>query len=155
MSSRSLYNSHNLAGGGVEQLVLQRRTASVDNQNFHLQKLPHAVFGGLHKAAEAYIIMLYSYFTRFQANVQDLFALRARCKTRFTANKCPDFAGHGRKIVPMRKLFSLSKSKNRGTRPRFFGICKANSILCALPRGCRASVKRLWRTAAVLSARKL
>ena len=37
----------------------------------------------------------------------------------------------------MQKLFSLSESKNRGTRPRFFGLCCAKSILCALPRGSR------------------
>ena len=73
---------HYLARLGVEQLVLQRRTASVDNQNFHLQKLPHAVFGGLHKAAEAYIIMLYSYFTRFRSNVQDLFDTVAKLQFR-------------------------------------------------------------------------
>ena len=48
---------------------------------------------------------------------------------------CFDFAKHGRKKVPVQKLFSLSESKNRDTCSRFFGICKANPISCALPRG--------------------
>ena len=45
----------------------------------------------------------------------------------------------------MQKLFSLSKTKNRGTRPRFFGICKANSISCALPRGGSKPLKLSYR----------
>ena len=128
---------HNLAGGGVEQLVLQRRTASVDNQNFHLQKLPHAVFGGLHKAAEAYIIMLYSYFTRFQANVQDLFNTCRETGVPPTS-MCFDFAKHGRPKVPMLKLSPSQGQKTVIHAPGFFGICKANSIEW------RTNVRILW-----------
>ena len=43
-------------------------------------------------------------------------------------------AKHGRKKVPIQKLFSLSAYKNRGTRPRFLSLCFAKCILCALSR---------------------
>ena len=46
----------------------------------------------------------------------------------FADSMCIDFAKHKSSESSRSETFSLSKSKNRGTRPRFFGICKANSI---------------------------
>lgn len=46
----------------------------------------------------------------------------------FADSMCFDFAKHKSSESSRSETFSLSKSKNRGTRPRFFGNCGAISI---------------------------
>ncbi len=96
---------HNLAGGGVEQLVLQRRTAALIT-NFHLQKLPSCRDGGLPRGKPAHHNAIFLFYD-FGQMYRTFCASRSRCKCLQRISR--GFAGHGRKIVPMRYFLSQIK----------------------------------------------
>ena len=67
--------------------------------------------------------MLYSYFTRFQANVQDLFNTCRETDVPPTS-MCFGFAKHGRPKVPMRKLSPSQGQKTEVHAPGFLEFAK-------------------------------
>ena len=61
--------------------------------------------------------------------------LRLAAELQFRRQVCFDFAKHESSESSRSETFSLSKYKNRGTRPRFLCNHEVIAILCARPRG--------------------